>query len=411
MIKELETSIGCLDTPGFKAEGVHCDIRNKNDGRLDLAIIWSDCPTVFAGVFTRNRMAAAPVGLCREILASHAKVQAIVVNSGNANACTGTKGREDTITTQNLAAGKLGCSPKDVLVCSTGRIGELLPMDKIERGIQQAVEGLSESRESSLRAADAILTSDTYRKVCTVEVETAAGPIRVSGMAKGAGMIEPNMATMLGFICTDGDIGQSDLQAALARGVEESFNAITVDGDESTNDTVLMLANGRSKIALSPDAPDWNDFQEAVCRVCHNLAMKIVGDGEKITKVVELCIDGAASKDDASKAARAVANSLLVKSSWYGNDPNWGRVMDALGYSGAKLREDSLCMCYENVSGTEVHAVFTRGQVHNENKDAWRIIVLEDKFTIRIDLGQGTFSNRIWSTDLTEGYVNFNKSE
>jgi glutamate N-acetyltransferase/amino-acid N-acetyltransferase len=411
MLKELETSIGCLDTLGFKAEGVHCDVRNKGDGRLDLAIVWSEQPSVAAGVFTRNRMAAAPVALCREVLAGRSTVRAIVVNSGNANACTGKKGREDAIATQNLVADNLGCSPEEIFVCSTGRIGEPLPMDKIEKGIAAVSKGLSTDSEASHRAADAILTSDTGRKVCSVDAETPAGIIRVSGMAKGAGMIEPNMATMLGFLCTDADIGQEDLQRILFKSVQGSFNAITVDGDESTNDSVLMLANGCSGITISPEAAGWKEFSEAVDVVCHKLAKKIVSDGEKITKVVELCVEGAATGEDAAKAARAIANSLLVKSSWYGNDPNWGRVMDALGYSGARLSEDSVQMWYESDSGKEVLDVFGLGRVHNQNKDGWKTIVSEDKFRIRIGLGQGTDFIRIWSTDLTEGYVNFNKSE
>jgi glutamate N-acetyltransferase/amino-acid N-acetyltransferase len=308
-------------------------------------------------------------------------------------------------------AGALGRSPEEILVCSTGRIGEVLPMEKIRKGIQAAVATMDDSAESSMRAADAILTSDTRPKVCSVEIQTRKGPVCVSGMAKGAGMIEPNMATMLAFLCTDAAVNARDLQLLLANSVQGTFNAITVDGDESTNDTVLMLANGHSSISLAPADPDWEDFASAVEGVCLDLAKKIVGDGEKITKVVEISIQGALSPADAEKAARAVGNSLLVKSSWYGNDPNWGRVMDALGYSGAELSEDSVSMSYGNPETGDAVTVYDKGTVHHSNKPEWKSIVSRRSFRILIDLGQGSETCTVWSTDLTEDYVNFNKSE
>ena len=230
-------------------------------------------------------------------------------------------------------------------------------------------------------------------------------------MAKGAGMIEPNMATMLAFICTDAVVEQADLQAALGSSVQSSFNAITVDGDESTNDTVLTLANGASGVKFGKGLPGWDEFLAALQRICLTLAKHIVGDGEKITKVVELCVEGAQSDEDAALAARAVANSLLVKSSWYGNDPNWGRVMDALGYSGAEMSEATVNLVYEDVESGESVPVFEKGKVFSELKTTWKKIVVQDKFRIRVNLGVGNGSNTVWSTDLTEGYVNFNMSE
>ena len=411
MFNQKETSYGCLDTPGFKAAGVHCNIRNKADGRLDLALLFSEMPCTAAGVFTMNKMAAAPVRLDRELLKSGGKFRAIVANSGNANACTGKQGEVDAATLCAWTASALGCSPEEVLVCSTGRIGERLPMEKIRKGIQSAVSAMDDSAESSMQAADAILTSDTRRKVCSCEIQTQKGPVWVSGMAKGAGMIEPNMATMLAFLCTDAVVEAKDLQGLLAGSVQGTFNAITVDGDESTNDTVLMLANGHSSISLAPGDPDWEAFAGAVERVCLGLAKKIVGDGEKITKVVEISIEGALNPKDAENAARAVANSLLVKSSWYGNDPNWGRVMDALGYSGAELSEDSVSMHYGDPEAGETVPVYEKGTVHHDNKPAWKSIVSRKTFRILIDLGQGSETCTVWSTDLTEDYVHFNKSE
>lgn len=403
-------SSGLVDTPGFLAAGVHCDIRNKADGRLDLALVRSEAPCAVAGVFTRNKMAAAPVRLGREQLALGIPVRGLVANSGNANACTGPEGLEDALKMRQLAAAQIGCKPEEIFVCSTGRIGERLPMERIGAGLGRAGTALGSSPEDGLRAADAILTSDTCRKVVTVELSTANGPVRISGMAKGAGMIEPNMATMLAFICTDAKIASRDLQGALASAVDVSFNAVTVDGDESTNDTVLLFANGLSRIALSPGGDDWDHFEGALRHLCHALAMKIVGDGEKITKVVEVCIDGAATEKEANLAARAIANSLLVKSSWYGNDPNWGRLMDALGYSGARVSEESVELAYAEKGGSPVPA-FSKGRCFAESKPAWKQIVSAREFRILINLGQGPASCRVWSTDLTEGYVNFNKSE
>ncbi|MEX0323365.1 MAG: bifunctional glutamate N-acetyltransferase/amino-acid acetyltransferase ArgJ [Puniceicoccaceae bacterium] len=406
-----ESSNGCVDTPGFKAAGVHCDVRGKSDDRLDLALVLSDTPCTVAGVFTRNRMAAAPVRLDRELIEQGKLARGFVANSGNANACTGHGGMTDAIDMQEATAIACGCDPQEIFICSTGRIGKRLPMPGILDGIQAAAAGASSVAADGLNAADAILTSDTRRKVCSIEVKTASGTVHLSGMAKGAGMIEPNMATMLGFICTDAVVKGPDLQAALGKAVAGSFNAITVDGDESTNDTVLVFANGVSGIEMNPQSPDWDTFQSALGAICEDLARKIVGDGEKITKVVEIRIEGAVDDAQAKLAARAIGNSLLVKSSWYGNDPNWGRVMDAVGYSGADLEEESVQMWYADDQGSLQVPAFRKSVVHEENLEQWKQIVAADKFRIIVDLGKGTGASRIWSTDLTEGYVDFNKSE
>jgi glutamate N-acetyltransferase/amino-acid N-acetyltransferase len=406
-----QDSAGCVDTPGFAAAGVHCDVRGTADGRLDLALVISEEPCTLAAVFTRNRVAAAPVRLGRQTLAAATFVRGFAANSGNANACTGPEGMQDALKMRELAARAAGCRPEEILVCSTGRIGRRLPLDKMEKGFALAGEQIENSTEAGVRAADAILTSDTRRKVCSVRVETSPGFVHISGMAKGAGMIEPNMATMLGFICTDAKVEPPDLQAVLAESVDASFNAVTVDGDESTNDTVLLLANGTSGIPLAPGSGDWNAFKSALQAVCQDLAKKIVGDGEKITKVVELRIEGAATESDARKAARAVANSLLVKSSWYGCDPNWGRIMDALGYSGADLSEETVSLWYEDSHGEQRLPVYARGRILDEHLDGWKAIVAAPRFRIIADLGSGSAAYRMWSTDLTEGYVNFNKSE
>ena len=410
-LKITEDCAGCVEIKGFSAAGVHCDVRGKKDGRLDLALVVSECPCTAAGVFTQNKLAAAPVKLTRQTLSATEYFKGFVANSGNANACTGETGTQDALSMQKLVADKLECSKEEIFVASTGRIGEKLPMDRIREGIECATASLSDDRQSGMNAADAILTSDTCRKVCLATVATDSGEIQIAGMAKGAGMIEPNMATMLAFLCTDVAITGDVAQQLLKECMDSSFNAITVDGDESTNDTVLLLANGSSGVYIEPGKPEYDDFKDALSAVCDLLARKIVGDGEKITKVVEVCIEGAATQKDASAAARAVGNSLLVKSSWYGNDPNWGRLMDAIGYSGAHTSEESIQLWYGSSPGEELVPVFSKGEVFDKNKNQWKDIVSKKRFRIVINLGAGSAGAHIFSTDLTEEYVKFNKSE
>lgn len=403
---------GWVDAQGFEAVGIGCDIRNKQNQRLDLALFTSTKPCSAAGVFTQNAVKAAPVRQCQRILAEGRPVFAIVANSGNANACTGDQGEQDALQMQKISEKALSLAPASVLVCSTGRIGEFLPMAKIEQGIALAAKGLQPSPESGNTAADAILTSDTRRKVAAVEVRTSKGTYRISAVAKGAGMIQPNMATMLAFVATDIGIATDLLRRCLSTAVAQSFNAITVDGDMSTNDTVLLLANGASGVRLDEsDTVELETFQEALNAVCFNLAEKIVGDGEKITKVVDLRITGAADNADAERVARAIGNSLLVKSSWCGEDPNWGRLLDAAGYSGARLEEKRLKLHYRSSETSQPVAVFVDGLGLPQHKAQWTAIVCQNRFIIELDLGIGTGRFRLLATDLTEGYVNFNKSE
>jgi len=406
----LQITEGQVTVPGFNVSGVHCDVRDKKDGRLDLALIVSERPCSVAGVFTENKLAAAPVRICREILNRGETVQALLINSGNANACTGSRGMRDTVRLQEAVAEMTGCHPQAVLVCSTGRIGEPLPMARMLSGVEAAAKSTSTKRSSWENAADAILTSDTRRKVISRTIDFEKGRVTLTGIAKGAGMIEPNMATMLAYIFTDAEIAGSELQRLLRQSVEASFNAITVDGDESTNDSVLSLANGTSGVRLSCDLPEYKAFAHEFSEICKGLAGMIVGDGEKITKVVEVCIEDAATKTDAQAAARAVGNSLLVKSSWYGGDPNWGRLMDAVGYSGALVEEECIRLWYASQDGERV-PVFLKGEVASRNKPDWVRIVSAKQFRIFISLGKGDAGYRLLSTDLTEGYVNFNKSE
>lgn len=406
----VETSAGVTFPEGFEASGVACDIRCTGKERLDLAVIHSKTPCSHAAVFTRNRIFAAPVKYSRGVLGGGLRVHAIVANSGNANACTGPQGWDDAREMAALTGSSLGCDPHAVYVCSTGRIGRALPMERIRTGIGKAAGTLSDSVQAGQDAANAILTSDTREKVVAVEIRTPEGVIRVGGIAKGAGMIQPDMATMLAFITTDARIDSAKLQSLLHPAVKRSFNSITVDGDMSTNDTVIVLANGASNVVVSSEIED--AFVAALNHVCEALARKIVGDGEKITKVVELKVSGAASDQDAELIARAIGNSLLVKSSWYGNDPNWGRLLDAAGYSGAEIIEDRLELFYQSLEeGSEPIPVFLRGLAVDENLSRWKSIVLAKNFVIDLRLHLGKGVSRIFASDLTEGYVNFNKSE
>jgi glutamate N-acetyltransferase / amino-acid N-acetyltransferase len=404
-----ENSAGISDVPGFKVAGVGCDIRNKGDlSRLDLALIVSDTPCAAAGVFTINAVKAAPVRYCQEVLSHGSGARGIVANSGNANACTGDGGMEDTRAMVRIAADVTGAPPEAFFVCSTGRIGERLPMEKMEQGIRAAGPRLASTSDEGRNAAQAILTSDTRPKTITVRVDLGGHTVTVSGIAKGAGMIQPNMATMLAFLATDAEVEQGLLQEILAGAVRLTFNRITVDGDMSTNDTVLLLANGVSAVRIDrSNTGPLEAFRQAVLKVCDYLADKIVSDGEKISKVIELYVEKAASEEDAEKIARAIGNSLLVKSSWYGEDPNWGRLADAAGYSGAAFDDRKLDILYGDipavVSGEPVHA----------NKPRWKEYVRARRFSITIRLnvpgGEGAF--RLLTTDLTESYVRFNKSE
>lgn len=405
-VQLIENPQGLSDCPGFQTAAAACDIRgNGHLNQLDLALVTTGQPFNAAGVFTQNDVCAAPVHLCRQVLASPtAKIGGVVINSGNANASTGEPGMTDAkemSATSQLETG-IG-SP--FLVCSTGRIGRRLPMGKIDQGIAQAARQLTESPENSLAAADAILTSDTRRKCATAQFRYKTHVITVAGMAKGAGMIEPNMATMLAFLTTNLAADNTTLKSILTKACNQTFNRISIDGDMSTNDTVLLLANGQSGVepAESPDL--LQAFSDAVYLVCDALAEKIVGDGEKVTKLIELVVEGCASEADAEKVARTVGNSLLVKSSWYGSDPNWGRLADAAGYARVGLVERTFDIHYDEVPA------LLGGIPQDANLDLWKQIVAKKRFRITLNLNQGEGRFRLLTTDLSEAYVNFNKSE
>jgi glutamate N-acetyltransferase/amino-acid N-acetyltransferase len=374
---------------GFRAAGVAAGL--KRSGGLDLALIASDAPASAAGVFTSHRVAAAPVHVSRERVAGGV-AQVIVANAGCANAVTGGRGRRDAEAMAAEAAAALGVDPALALVCSTGKIGNFLAMDRVSRGIVLAASRLG---TDDTAAAEAILTTDTRRKTAAV---SHADGWRLGGMAKGAGMISPDMATMLAFITTDAVVAPDVLQKALAAAVNDSFNAITVDGECSTNDTVLVLGNGASGIA-----PSAVDLAAALGSVCGSLARAIVEDGEGATKFVRVVVRGARTPEEARRAARSVAESPLLKCALFGEDANWGRVAAALGKTDVGLDPGTLSIAMGGVT------LFDRGQaVGGDAEGRAHQGLTAHEISIDCDLGLGDASGEILTTDFSHGYVDIN---
>lgn len=398
-------SNGLSDCPGFKFAATSADIRENDSGQLDLAIITGDKPLKSAAIFTLNDVTAAPVDLCKSILEKNPeKIGGIVVNSGNANACTGEGGFIDAkeMSASSQVNTNIGLP---FYVCSTGRIGRKLPIEKITQGIALCSKDLNGSQKNSVDVAKAILTSDTCEKTSTVKISYKGNTITVSGIAKGAGMIEPNMATMLAFLVTDIDASNEFLQKILQKAANKTFNCISIDGDMSTNDTVILLSNGESKISINEEDDLYRAFEDAVYMVSDELAYKIVSDGEKVTKIVKIKVKGCDNEKNAEKIARSIANSLLVKTSFYGSDPNWGRIVDAAGYARVGLEINKLDLSY-NLS-----PVLIGGKVQNQNIKQWKSIVSHKNFNISLNLNLGDAEYSLLTTDLSEAYVDFNKSE
>jgi glutamate N-acetyltransferase / amino-acid N-acetyltransferase len=427
--KEIPGSI--LASKGFLASGVFCDIKRLGTGRgsnkgqkRDLALIVSEVPATVAGMFTTNQVCAAPVKVCVERV-KKGIAQAIVVNSGNANACTGKQGLKDAQEMTALLAKHLHMPTEHVLVGSTGRIGITLPMANVRAGISETVTLLDNSPENAAHTAEAIMTSDTRPKQIAIEFKLGGKIVRIGGICKGAGMIQPGMsatgsrpaalhATMLCFITTDAAIAPKVLQAALQEAVAQSFNRITVDGDMSTNDTVLILANGlagNDNIGDRTSNAQRRIFQAALDHVCLELARMIVRDGEGVHRVVTVRVNGAKSVRDADAAARAVANSPLVKTSWHGGDPNWGRIIDALGYSAAKIVEEKMDIGYSPPGNSNVLWSLRRGQPTAVSFKKLCAAVAPKEFDLHINLNLGGASAAIYAADLTEAYVEFNKGD
>jgi glutamate N-acetyltransferase/amino-acid N-acetyltransferase len=388
---------GVTAPAGFRAAGVACGIKAKG---LDLALLAGDSPASAAGVFTTNLAQAAPVVVSREQLArSGGRAAAVVVNSGCANACTGDDGVAHARDMVQRTADALGCDPRHVLVASTGVIGVKLPMDKVRQGIAAAKAALSTSGGAA--AARAIMTTDPFPKEAAIEARAAGGTFRAGGMAKGSGMIEPLMATMLGFVTTDALVDPPLLQRAIKSVVDETFNAITVDGECSTNDCVLALASGASGVRL--DEGDYALLVDALRRVCEPLAVAIVRGGEGATKLITVNVVGAASNEDARRAARAIANSPLVKTAVHGGDPNWGRLIAVAGRSGAGF---SLGRAAVRIGDVEL---FSDGAPHDERADRAATYLQGPEISLEVDLGTGGGGrSRMWTCDLSAEYVRIN---
>jgi len=384
---------------GFKASAVKAGL--KKDNGLDLALIFSEKETAVAGVFTTNKVVAAPVILTREHT-KNGRARAIIANAGNANACTGKAGFNDARRTAELVADRLGIGSDEVLVASTGVIGQPLNVDNIAQALPALVERLSP--DGIPTAARAIMTTDSFAKISHFEGHAGGRPYRILGVAKGAGMIMPNMATMLCFIVSDIRIDSHDLNGVLSSSVETTFNRITVDGDTSTNDTVLVMANGMAGNRDLTEA-DSKGFARGLETVMGELAQMIVRDGEGATKVIHMEIKGAHSASDALKAARTVGNSSLVKTACYGQDPNWGRIMAALGRADIVMDEGKVDIWVNDI--LIVSAGLGKGQ--EAEKNAAEIMVRKE-YTITIDLHRGDFEDRIITCDLTHEYVSINAS-
>jgi glutamate N-acetyltransferase/amino-acid N-acetyltransferase len=419
---------------GFLAAGLFCNVKRLGTGKgsdkgqkRDLALIVSEVPAKVAGMFTTNQICAAPVKLCVDHIASNnGNAQAVVINSGNANACTGPRGLKDAHEMAALLADELLLQPTDVLVGSTGRIGLPLPMPNIRAGIREIVKELDDAPSAAHHAAEAIMTSDTRPKEIAVEFKLAGKTVRLGGIGKGAGMIQPGMsptgarpasmplhATMLAYLTTDAKVDARTLRTCLREAVATSFNCITIDGDMSTNDTVLLLANGLAgNKKLS--ARDLKIFQAALNHVCLELAKMMVRDGEGITRMVTVRVKGAKTAADAEAAARAVGNSTLVKTSWHGGDPNWGRIIDALGYSPAKVIEEKVDIAYSKPGASGAKALVHSLKKGRPTKATFKTLctaVAPAEFDLHINLNLGKSNATLYAADLTEEYVDYNKGD
>lgn len=389
---------GVTAPQGFSAVGIAAEVRKK--GRRDLALLYSESPAAAAGLFTQNQVKAAPVLVTQKHL-TNGTAQAVIVNSGIANACTGEQGLADAKKMAELTGDALDLLAEDVVVASTGVIGEYLPMDKIEKGVKEAAALLS--RDGGLSAAEAILTTDTTTKQFAVKLTLGGKEVAIGGMAKGSGMIHPNMATMLAFITTDARVEQNALDHTLRWAVDRSFNSITVDGDMSTNDMVVVLANGQAgNTLLTEGDQDFVVFREALLLVCTELAKMVARDGEGASKFLEVLVNGAISEQDARTIAREIAGSSLVKTAIHGEDANWGRVLSAAGAAGVSF-DPALVDVY--LGDLQVASEGKGISFDEKQADA---ILKEREVTITVDLHNGTASGIAWGCDLSYDYVRIN---
>ena len=396
---------GVTAAKGFQAAGIYAGIKKGN--KKDMAMVYSQVPCAVAGTFTSNVVKAAPVKWDRDIVYGEGVAQAVVVNSGVANACTGTEGLGYCRETAAAAAELFGISEKEVLVASTGVIGKQLPIDVLKEGVKTLVPMLSDTREAATAAAEAIMTTDTVKKEVAVSIEIAGKTVTVGGMCKGSGMIHPNMCTMLGFITTDAAISKELLLKALKADVQDTYNMISVDGDTSTNDTVLVLANGMAENpVITEENEDYAVFCQALHYVNRELAKKMAADGEGATALFEMKIVGAKSKEQAKVLAKSVVCSSLTKAAIYGHDANWGRILCAMGYSGAQFDPEKVDLYFESAAGKL--KIIEDGVATDYSEEKATEILSEKEVTAIADIKLGEYSASAWGCDLTYDYVKIN---
>ncbi len=396
---------GVTAAKGFEAASTAAGI--KYTGRTDMALIYSQVPCEAAGTFTTNVVKAAPVKWDQQVIAGGEKVQAVVVNSGIANACTGEEGFGYCKDTAEALAKTLGISPAGVLIGSTGVIGKQLPMDKLTAGIEVLAEKKNDSLENGTEAAKAIMTTDTCEKELAVEIEIGGKTVTIGGMAKGSGMIHPNMCTMLAFITTDAVISKETLKKALSEDVGDTYNMISVDGDTSTNDTVLLLANGLAENPeIVPDSEDYQKFAKALHMINEYLAKKIAGDGEGATALFEVKAVNCEDKEQAKVLAKSIVCSNLTKTAIAGHDANWGRLLCAMGYSGAQFDPEKVDLFFESAAG-KIQIIENGTAVAYSEEEATKILS-ESAVTAIADVKMGEASATAWGCDLTHGYIDIN---
>ncbi len=398
IVSSINIKGGVTSPKGFFSGGTHCGLRRK---KLDFGWLYSSVPAKAAAVYTQNAFQAAPLKVTQESIAEEQKLQLIVVNSANANACTGKQGLENARLTRKYAAEEAGLPEHLVAVQSTGLIGVQLPMDKVETGIR-SINLASQDAASFERA---ILTTDTCTKHASVECEIEGKQVTIGGAAKGSGMIDPNMATMLAYITTDADVSQDALKSLLKKTTDKTYNQITVDGDSSTNDTVVVLANGAAGTTeLDESHPEWGAFEEAFTKLSQELAKKIARDGEGATKLIEVQIEGAATPADAGKIAKSIISSNLVKTAIHGADPNWGRIVCAAGYSGASMKSEAVDVYLGPIQ------VVSEGLPLDFDEPEASAYLTQSDIHIKVKLEDGTGAAQAWGCDLSYEYVRINAS-
>ena len=394
---------GITSPKGFTAGAVYVGVKSRKTQKPDVAVLYSETEASCAAVFTTNKFCAAPVILDREIL-KNGKARAIVINSGNANAATGKQGIEDARTVEREAEKLLGLGEDEVFVCSTGVIGQRLPVDKVLQGIREIIPAKL-AKENGSEAAYAIMTTDTVRKECAYELQLSTGTVKIGAMAKGSGMIHPNMATMLVYVTTDAKADPADLQKMLSAAVDKSFNMCTVDGDTSTNDSIFLLANGASGVEIKTEE-DKKAMADLVLAICTDMARRVASDGEGATHLIEVEAYGLPTEHDARLVAKSIAGSMLFKAAVFGRDANWGRIMAAAGYSGADV-DPTRADCIIKSAAGEVQ-VMKDGFGADFSEELAKKVLTEHDITVIVRFYQGDGEAKAWGCDLTYDYVKIN---